>query len=112
MTFEEAMDYALTLPCTERSASYGRPCVKANGSGFLFVGHEPQEAFALHMEMTTKHPETFFQTAHYAGHPTVLVRYDASDDDLIREMIRRAADWARAKAPPRPRKKRRLSRKL
>ena len=118
MTFEEAMNYALTLPGTERSASYGRPCVKANGSGFLFVGHEPQEAFALHMEMTTKqivletHPETFFQTAHYAGHPTVLVRYDASDDDLIREMIRRAADWARAKAPPRPRKKRRLSRKL
>jgi hypothetical protein len=112
MTFEEAMDYALTLPGTERSASYGRPCVKANGSGFLFVGHEPQEAFALHMEMTTKqivletHPKTFFQTAHYAGYPTVLVRYDASDDDLIREMIRRAADWARAKAPPRPRKKR------
>jgi hypothetical protein len=67
MTFEEAMDYALTLPGTERSASYGRPCVKANGSGFLFVGHEPQEAFALHMEMTTKqivletHPKTFFQ---------------------------------------------------
>ena len=43
MTFEEAMNYALTLPGAERSASYGRPCVKANGSGFLFVGHEPQD---------------------------------------------------------------------
>ena len=38
------------------------------------------------MKMTTKqivletHPETFFQTVYYAGHPTVLVRYDASDD--------------------------------
>ena len=28
MTFEEAIDYALTLPGTERSVSYGRPCVK------------------------------------------------------------------------------------
>ncbi len=112
MTFDEAMDYALTLPGTERSTSYRMPCVKANGNGFLFAGHEPQEAFALHMEMGTKqivletHPETFFETAHYSGYPTVLVRYDGSDGDLIREMIRRAADWARAKAPPRPHKKR------
>ncbi|MET3662844.1 MmcQ/YjbR family DNA-binding protein [Aquamicrobium ahrensii] len=112
MTFEEAMDYALTLPGTEPSTSYRQPCVKVNGNGFLFVGHEPQESFALHMEMTTKqivletHPETFFETPHYSGYPIVLVRYDGLDGDLIREMIRRAADWARAKAPPRPRKKR------
>lgn len=111
MTFEEATDYALTLPGAERSTSYGQPCVKANGNGFLFVGHEPQEAFALHMEMATKqimletHPGTFFETPHYSGYSTVLVRYDGSDDDLVRDMIRRAADWARAKAPPRPRKK-------
>ena len=95
-----------------------RPAMVDLTSRRMAAALEPQEAFALHMEMTTKqivletHPETFFQTAHYAGHPTVLVRYDASDDDLIREMNRRAADWARAKAPPRPRKKRRLSRKL
>ncbi|MGB3643384.1 MAG: MmcQ/YjbR family DNA-binding protein [Mesorhizobium sp.] len=112
MTFEEAMDYALTLPGTEPSTSYRQPCVKVNGNGFLFVGHEPQESFALHMEMTTKqivletHPETFFETAHYSGYPVVLVRYDGPDGDLIREMIRRAADWARAKAPPRPRNNR------
>lgn len=111
MTFEEAIDYALTLPDTERSTSYGKPCVKANGNGFLFVGHESQEAFALHMEKATKQmvldaqPETFFETPHYSGYPIVLVRYDGSDDDLVRDMIRRAADWARAKAPPRPRKK-------
>ncbi|MBN9067634.1 MAG: hypothetical protein J0H60_14610 [Rhizobiales bacterium] len=116
MTFEEAMDYALSLPGTERSTSYRQPCVKANGNGFLFVGHEPQEAFALHMEMTTKqivleaHPETFFETPHYSGYPIVLVRYAARDDDLIRDTIRRAADWARAKAPPRPRKTRKPSR--
>src|SRR5262245_22933004 len=103
MTFEEAMDYALTLPGTERSTSYRQPCVKANGNGFLFVGHEPREAFALHMEATTKrivleaHPETFFETAHYSGYPIVLVRYAGPDADLVREMIERAADWARAK---------------
>lgn len=117
MTFEEAMAYALSLPGTERSTSYGKPCVKANGNSFLFVGHEPQEAFALHMEMATRqivleaHPGTFFETPHYFGHPIVLVRYGAPDDDLVRDMIRRAADRARAKATPRPRRKRELSRK-
>jgi hypothetical protein len=111
MTFEEAVDYALTIPGAERSTRYRQPCVKANGNAFLFVGHEPQEAFALHMEMATKqivlepHPDTFFETAHYASYPVVLVRYDGPDQDLVREMIGRAADWARAKAPPKPRKK-------
>ena len=109
MTFDEAVDYALTLPGAERSTSYGKPCVKANGNGFLFTGHAPQEAFALHMEMDTKQmmlvvrPGTFFETAHYSGYPTVLVRYGGPDEELVREMIRRAAEWARAKAPPRPR---------
>ncbi|MDN5927854.1 MAG: hypothetical protein L0I29_12340 [Hyphomicrobiales bacterium] len=109
MTFEEAMDYALTLPDTERSTRYRQPCIEANGNGFLFVGHEPQEAFALHMEMATKqivletHPQIFFETAHYSGYPIVLVRYDGPDGDLVRDMVRRAADWARAKAPPRRR---------
>lgn len=93
MTFEEAIDYALTLPNTERSMSYHQPCVKANGNGFLFAGHEPHEAFALHMETTTKqilleaHPETFFVTAHYLGYPIVLVRYDGADDDLVRVSV-------------------------
>jgi hypothetical protein len=111
MTFEEAMDYANSLPGTERSTSYGKPCVKANGNGFLFVGHEPQEAFALHVDGDVKpmlldaHPETFFETPHYSGYPVVLVRYEGPDEDLVREMISRAANWARVKPPPRPRKK-------
>jgi hypothetical protein len=111
MTFEEAMEYALALPGTERSTSYRQPCVKANGNGFLFVGHEPQEAFALHVDKDAKpmlleaHPETFFETAHYSGHPIVLVRFEGPDEDLVREMIGRAADRARAKLPPRPRRK-------
>ncbi len=111
MTFEEAMEYALTLPGTERSTSYGKPCVKANGNGFLFVGHEPQEAFALHVDKNVKpilleaHPDTFFETPHYYGYPIVLVRFEGSDEDLVREMIGRTADRARAKPLPRPRKK-------
>jgi len=111
MTFEEAMEYALRLPGTQRSTSYGEPCVKANGNGFLFVGHEAHEAFALHVDREVKpmlldaHPETFFETPHYSGYPIVLVRYEGSDEDLVREMIGRAANWARAKRPPRRRKK-------
>jgi hypothetical protein len=110
MTFDDAMAYALGLPDVERSTSYRQPCAKANGNGFLFVGHAPKEAFALRMDMDTKqimletHAETFFETAHYSDYPAILVRYDGPDDDLVREMIGRAADWARDKKPPRPRK--------
>lgn len=113
MTFDEAMAYALTLPGTERSTSYGKPCVKANGNGVLFVGHEPHEAFALRLEPSTKqmllatHPESFFETPHYAGHPIVLVRYTSPDAGLIRELIAGAVEAARASPPPRPRKRQR-----
>lgn len=106
MTFEEAMAFALTLPGTEQSTSYRQPCVKANGNGFLFVGHEPRDAFALHIAPETKqivletHPGTFFETPHYAGSSIVLVRYHDGDDELVRDLIARAASWARQKAPP------------
>jgi hypothetical protein len=64
------------------------------------------------MEMATKqivldtHSKTFFEATHHAGHPLVMVRYNVPDGDLICTMFRRAADWTRAKGPPRPRETR------
>jgi len=41
-TWEKAVAFALTLPDTELSTSYGKPAVKvkSNGRAFLYTGHE------------------------------------------------------------------------
>lgn len=110
MTFEEAMAYALTLEGTERSTYYGDPAVKANGHAILSPGREAG-SFCLIIDIDTKtmlietEPETYWQTPHYDGWPGVLVRYEAADEDRVREMIVRARDLALAKKPPRPRKR-------
>lgn len=113
MTFEEAVDHALTLPDTERSTHYGGPAVKvvSNGRAFLSVGHEPAEAFCLSIDRDTiellkeTDPATFFQTPHYVGWDAVLVRYDSPDPTRVRETIARSRDQVAAKKPAKSRKK-------
>jgi hypothetical protein len=109
MTFDEAVAYAVTLDGSELSTSYGKPAVKANGHAFLSVGHEPDTSFVLALDLglvdilTATSPHTFWQTPHYAGYPAVLVRYDSPNDELVRDMIRRAHARAVAMKPPRKR---------
>lgn len=49
MTWDEAVAFALTLPDTELSTSYGQPAVKvrSNGRAFLNTGHEPDTSFVV-----------------------------------------------------------------
>ena len=49
MTLDEAVAFALTLPGTELSTSYGKPAVKvaSNGRAFLFPSHEPDTSFGV-----------------------------------------------------------------
>jgi len=111
MTWDEAVVFALTLPGAELATSYGQPAIKANGNGFLAVGHERDTSFALRLDhgvieaMMELHPDTFWKTPHYEGYPTVLVRYDTPHDDLVRELIENACAAARARPAPRPRGK-------
>jgi hypothetical protein len=55
VTWEEAVAFALDLPGTELSTSYGKPAVKvaANGRAFLFPGHEADTSFGVSI-----HPDT------------------------------------------------------
>lgn len=103
-TWEAARDFALTLPGTHLSKSYGKPAVTiaANGRAVLGTGREATTSFVLHIDMATAEmlmatdPETFWQTPHYEGHPAVLVRFDSPDPDRVRDMIREAHQQATA----------------
>ena len=113
MTFDEAVAFALTLPDTELSTSYGKPAVKvaSNGRAFLFPSHEPDTSFGVAMDLgtieilTETAPEPSWQTPHYEGWEGVLVRYEGGDQDRVRDTIGRARDWVAAKPRPRPRKR-------
>jgi hypothetical protein len=113
MTFDEAVAYALTLPDTELSTSYGKPAVKvaSNGRAFLFPSHEADTSFGVAIDLDTieilkaTEPETYWQTPHYEGWPGVLIRYDAKDRQRVRETIERSRDYAAALPKSRPRKR-------
>jgi len=113
MTFDEAVDYALTLPGTETGRSYGQPVVKvaSNGRAFLFRSHEANTSFGVAMDLDTiellkeTDPDTFWQSPHYVGWEGVLVRYDSNDEERVREVIGRSRDFAAAKSKAKPRKR-------
>src|SRR5688572_3540013 len=96
-SWDKAVAFALSLPDTELSTSYGKPAVKivSNGRAFLYTGHEDRTSFGIGIDLDTVEmlketdPDTFWQTPHYEGWPAVLIRYRSSDQERVREMIRR-----------------------
>jgi hypothetical protein len=110
-SWDEAVAFALSLPDTELSTSYGKPAVKVKGRAFLYTGHEQKTSFGVAIDLDTVEilketdPETFWQSPHYEGWPAVLIRYDSADPERVRSVIERSRDWTAAKPPPRPRKR-------
>ena len=109
-SWDEVVAFALTLPGTELSTSWGKPAVKvaANGRAFLYTGREP-DSFVLAIDEDSKlilletDPEPYWQPPHYEGWDGVLLRFASADPDRVAAMIERARDEAAAKKPPRSR---------
>jgi hypothetical protein len=110
LDWDQVLAFALSLPGTELSTSYGKPAAKANGRAFISPGRE-QGSFCLHIDKDTvemlkeTEPDTYWQTPHYEGWPALLVRYDSTDPDRVRAMIERARDQCESRRKPRPRTK-------
>lgn len=112
-SWEKARDFALALPGSEPSTSYGAPAVRiaANGRAFIYPGRESATSFAVAIDLGTiemlkeTEPETYWQSPHYQGWPAVLVRYDSPDPERVRHVIEQAHGQAAAKKPVRKRKK-------
>ena len=111
--WESAVAYALSLPDTVLSTSYGKPAIKvaSNGRAFLYTGHEDQTSFGIAIDLDTVEvlretdPDTFWQTPHYEGWPAVLIRYGSADPERVRAMIERSREWTAAKPAVKARKK-------
>jgi hypothetical protein len=113
MTWDEAVAFALSLPDTVMSTSYGKPAVKvaSNGRAFLYSSHESDTSFGVGIDLDSveflkeTEPETYWQTPHYEGWPAVLVRYNCKDEERVRDVICRSRDWSAALPKARPRKR-------
>lgn len=112
-SFEAAAAFALTLPDTMLSTSYGKPAVKvaSNGRAFLYTSHEQATSFGVGIDRDTVEilketdPDTFWQSPHYEGWPAVLIRFGSANVERVRSVIERSRDWAAAMRPPRVRKR-------
>ena len=96
--------FALTLPDTYMDPFYGVPCPKVNKKAFVSPGGEADSFHVMcpHGEkaiLLETDPDTFWQTAHYANYPMLLVRYGGSRDRV--ELYIQRAWWDRAKKPQR-----------
>lgn len=98
--WDEVVAFALALPDTALSTSYGKPAVKVRGKAFVYPGREAG-SFAVASPLGEKEilmetdPGTFWETAHYRGWPAVLVRFGSADPERVERVIERAW-WDRA----------------
>ena len=95
--WETVRTIALRLPGAEESTTYGQPAFKVGGKLFAWISPDRRAdgALALRIDLDEKplaiaaDPDTFFETAHYAGHPILLVRLEqvgrAELEDRIEE---------------------------
>lgn len=98
MTRDDIYAYALSLPEVEESALHGGRCVRLRGKPLINDCRLP-DAVSLSLDhgdidlLMETEPQTYFKTPHFEGWPAVLVRYEAADDDRLREQIDKA--WSR-----------------
>lgn len=97
--WDDVVAYALTLPGTALESYYGTPCPKLNKKALAAPGRE-KGSFCLMVQMGEKEllletdPDTFWQTPHYDGWPSVLVRYGRARDRV--ETYLQRGWWDRA----------------
>jgi hypothetical protein len=78
---------AQELPEFEESTSWGRPALKVRGQWFAALRTDP-DALILRCDLEEKpllldaRPDILFETPHYSGYGAVLIRPEASLDDV------------------------------
>jgi len=90
-TWDDVLELARDLPEIEESTSYGRPALKVRGKFVVALRSDP-DALVVRCDLDEKpflleaRPDVLFETPHYHGWGYVLVKLDATRDD-VREFL-------------------------
>ena len=102
-TWKDVVAIGKRFPGVEEGTWYGTPGLKVKGKGgFCRMRTDPAALVMRVPDMDDREallqgdPDTFFTTPHYDGHPFVLVRLEAVDDDELAELVE---DGWRVRAP-------------
>lgn len=92
ISWDDLVALARELPEFEESTSYGRPALKVRGKFFASLRSNP-DAVVVRCDLEEKpllleaRSDILFETPHYHGWPYVLVKLDASREDLREFLI-------------------------
>ncbi|MDP8976445.1 MAG: MmcQ/YjbR family DNA-binding protein [Actinomycetota bacterium] len=94
LSHEDVRGIALGLPGSYEQASYGgRPSWRTKARVFTWIRDDPEALVVWVASVEDKdalvasEPDKFFTTPHYDGHPIVLVRLEAVDDQEATELL-------------------------
>lgn len=93
--WETVREIAGALPGVGESTTYGQPAYKVSGKLFAWISPDRHAdgALAVRVDLDEKplaiaaEPDVFFQTAHYAGHPILLIRLERASRAQLEERI-------------------------
>lgn len=89
--WDDVAALARELPEFEESTSWGRPALKVRGKWFAALRTDPDALIVL-CDLEEKpllleaRPDVLFETPHYSGYGAVLIRLEASPED-VREFL-------------------------
>ena len=97
-TWDTVRRFALALPGVEEGTAYGTPALRVRGK-FMARLHEDGDSLVIKVGFDERDfrmqadPRTFYNTAHYHGYPTVLVRLSRVGGKDLRDIVEVA--WRR-----------------
>ncbi|MDO9407322.1 MmcQ/YjbR family DNA-binding protein [Patulibacter sp.] len=104
-TEDDVRELALALPATTEKPSYGTPGFRVRDKLFARIWDGEPDVLVVWTGgldekegLLAAEPDSLFTTAHYDGHPHVLVRLPKVDRDELADLLEDA--W-RARAPRR-----------
>lgn len=88
IAWEDVVELGRALPEAEESTSYGTPSLRVRGKMFARLRTNP-DAIVVRCDLDEKpllleaRPDILFETPHYHGFSAMLIRLEASRDDLL-----------------------------
>lgn len=107
LDFDTVRKLGLALPAVVDATAYGAPALKLDGKLLACIPtNKSAEANSLVVRIDLEHraelirqqPDVYYITAHYAPHPTVLVRLSKISRTDLRELLRDACHFVKSSA--------------